>query len=460
MSAAEASETWAARLDTVRRRIEGADDGAGCAWIDALRRDSLERFREQGFPTRRLEEWKYTNIDRLAATEFEVPAAGGPLPSAQTVEELSVPLFACSLFVFIDGYFARDLSTPRAVSGDLHVESLATLRRSEPDSLRSTLAQQVDTKSHPFAALNTALLDDGAVIRLPRGETAVQPIHLVFLSTGATDSAAATHPRVVIDADADSHAVIIQDHVSIGAEVRLSNAVTEISLGPNSSVDLILLQRECDAGFVVSNTAARIDRDARLGIHTISLGGALVRNDLAVLLAEPGAACTLNGLFLGTGSRLVDNHTLVDHSVPHTTSSQLYKGVLADASRGVFRGRVVVRPDAQKTNAQQSNPNLIVSDKAEVDTKPQLEIYADDVKCSHGTSIGRLDEEALFYLRSRGIGLTRARMLLTQGFANEITSALPAAAVGEHVRELLLSQLRGSESNERDDATPGRGQTP
>ena len=345
--------------------------------------------------------------------------------------------------MFVNGHFAPALSTPRAVSGDLHVESLAALRASDPACLQRVLGQQADTKNHAFAALNTAFLDDGAVIRLPRGQAAMQPIHLVFLSTEEPGIARATHPRVVVDAEPDSHAVIIQDHVSIGGSVRLTNAVTEIALGANASVDLIVLQRECDEAFHVSNTTARLGRDARFGIHTLTLGGALVRNDLAVLLGEEGAHVTLNGLFLGTDDGLVDNHTLVDHAVPHTTSSQLYKGVLAGKSRGVFRGRVVVRPDAQKTNAQQSNPNLIMSDGAEVDSKPQLEIHADDVKCSHGTSIGRLDDEALFYLRSRGIDTAEARMLLTQGFANEITAALPAPAVGEHVRELLLNRLLG-----------------
>lgn len=436
-----ASESWVSRFDAFRGNAEASD---GAEWLAALRRDAFERFGELGFPTRRLEEWKYTNVDRIVATDFALAIADVPTPDAETVEALSVPLFACSLFVFVNGRFAPTLSTPRAVSGDLHVESLASLRASDPACLQGLLGQQTDTKRHAFAALNTSFLDDGAVIRLPRGQAAMQPIHLVFLSTDDSDSPTVTHPRVVVDAEPDSHAVIIQDHVSIGDSARLTNAVSEISLGANASVSVIVLQRECDSTFHVSDTTARLGRDARFGIHTLTLGGALVRNDLSVVLEAEGADATLNGLFLGAANGVVDNHTLVDHAVPHTTSSELYKGVLAGSSRGVFRGRVVVRPDAQKTNAQQSNPNLIMSDDAEVDSKPQLEIYADDVKCSHGTSIGRLDEEALFYLRSRGIDTAEARMLLTQGFANEITAALPAPAVGDHVRELLLARLLGT----------------
>jgi len=455
MSASATIERWAERFDAFQQRASDADhsDGSGGSeWLSALRRDAFDHFRDQGFPSRRLEAWKYTNVDRIASTDFELPAAGDAMPSRERVEELSVPLFACSLFVFVNGTFAPALSTSRAVSGDLHVESLAALRGNDLESLRGSLAQQVDTKIHGFAALNTCFLDDGAVIRLPRGQAAVQPIHLVFLTTGRGDTPLATHPRVLIDAEEGSHAVIIQDHVSVGEETRLTNAVTEIKLGANASVDLILLQRECDAAFHISNTAAQLGRDSRLSIHTLSLGGALVRNDLAVVLGDTGAECKLNGLFLGTGTRLVDNHTLVDHAVPNTTSTELYKGVLSGNSRGIFRGRVIVRPNAQKTNAQQSNPNLILSDKAEVDSRPQLEIYADDVKCNHGTSIGQLDEEALFYLRSRGIGPAEAFMLLTQGFANEITKALPAPAVGEHVRELLLTQLHRDASASRGEA--------
>ena len=210
-------ERWTAHFDAFQA---GAEAGDGAEWLRTLRRDAFARFREQGFPTRRLEEWKYTNVDRIARAELSPAPADCPAPDAETVEALSVPVFACSLFVFVNGHFAPALSTPRAVSGDLHVESLANLRAADPACLEGVLGQQADTKSHAFAALNTGFLDDGAVIRLPRGQAAMQPIHLVFLSTEDPARASATHPRVVVDAQPESHAVIIQDHVSIGNSPR------------------------------------------------------------------------------------------------------------------------------------------------------------------------------------------------------------------------------------------------
>jgi Fe-S cluster assembly protein SufD len=246
---------------------------------------------------------------------------------------------------------------------------------------------------------------------------------------------------LLITLEPGSRATLVLDHApSQGSGCGLTNLVGEIDVGANASLDLVVIQREGDESFHVSNLAARVGRDGRFTAHTVSVGGALVRNDLEVLLAEEGAECELRGLFLGSGSRLVDNHTAVDHAVPHCTSRELYKGVLSGRSKGVFRGRVVVRPDAQKTDATQSNPNLLLGDRAEIDTKPQLEIYADDVKCSHGATVGQLDEDALFYLRSRGIGQDDARELLVRAFANEIIEALP---VGGEITA-ALQQLVGA----------------
>jgi Fe-S cluster assembly protein SufD len=229
----------------------------------------------------------------------------------------------------------------------------------------------------------------------------------------------------------------VLDHSSAeGGRAHFTNAVIEVDVGANARVELTVVQRENDAALHASLTAVRLARDARFASRVVTLGGRLVRNDLCVVLAGEGAECALDGLYLGTGERLVDNHSLVDHAVPHCASRQLYKGVLGGASRGVFRGRVIVRPGAQKTDAAQTNPNLLLSDAAEIDSKPQLEIYADDVKCSHGSAIGRLDENALFYLRSRAIGEREARALLTHGFAAEILAGLP-----EPLREPLAEEF-------------------
>jgi Fe-S cluster assembly protein SufD len=224
---------------------------------------------------------------------------------------------------------------------------------------------------------------------------------------------------------------------------HFTNAISEVEVGANAHVELTLVQRENDDTFHASNTAVRLARDARFTSRVITLGGRLTRNDLAVLLAGEGAECALDGLYLGTGERVVDNHSLVDHAVPHGTSRQIYKGVLAGSSQGVFRGRVIVRPGAQKTNASQSNPNLLLADGAEIDSKPQLEIYADDVKCSHGTAIGRLDENALFYLRSRGLDEREARALLTQGFAAQVLNALPSEALRDALSAEFAQRISG-----------------
>ena len=311
-----------------------------------------------------------------------------------------------------------------------------------PERAPAGLGAQVDIKQHPFAALNTALFADAACLAVPAGAVLPQPIHLVFVSTG-NGAPRASFPRVFIEAGAGSRALVIQDHVTLGDGPRFTDAVSEVTVGENASLELVILQRESDATYHVGNLSAELARDARFAARTLTLGGAFVRNDLAARLAGAGAECDLDGLFLGAGSRLVDNHTLVDHAVPHGTSRELYKGILGDRSRGVFRGRVIVRPDAQKSDAQQSSANVLLSNQAEIDTKPQLEIWADDVRCSHGASIGRLDEDALFYLRSRGLGESAARDLLTRGFAAEVMRRIGSEPLAEALGDLLLERLRG-----------------
>lgn len=403
------------------------------AWLQALRRAAIDQFTSDGFPSTHHEDWRYTSLSSLLQARFDAPGDKGKEIDRSQVEALAHPVYACSLFVFVDGHFVPALSTPGPRAAGLPVEPLAAALSAE----RTALGQVGELKGHPFAALNTALFDDGARIRILADHVEEEPIHLVFVSTGNTVS----HPRVLIKAEPQSRARVIQDFVSLSPEAAFTNAVTEVAVGANAEVELVLLQRENDATFHISNLAVTQARDSRFTSHTLTLGGKVVRNDLNSLLAESGAEVRLTGLFVGAGDRVIDNHTLVDHAVPHCHSDELYKGILAGRSKGVFRGRVVVRPDAQKTDAQQSNPNLLLGTKAEVDTRPQLEIYADDVKCSHGSTIGQIDPEALFFLRARGFDERAARALLTEGFAAEITTGLPDAALGERVRELMREVL-------------------
>jgi Fe-S cluster assembly protein SufD len=346
----------------------------------ALRRAGREAFAASGLPDTAREEWRYTSLAALAAHEWTLAPAWAPVVAARGAE-----------------------ITPLREAG--------------------ALGDLLDLKQHPLAALATALIDGGLVVH-SAANAEVAPISL-SLAAPVGERALLSLPRLRIEAARGSRIAIVLDHTSAGRGAHFTNAVIEIDVAANAQVELTLVQRENDDALHFSNTAVRLARDARFTSRVVSLGGRLTRNDLSVVLAGEGAECTLDGLYLGTGERLVDNHSLVDHAVPHCTSKQLYKGVLGGSSQGVFRGRVIVRPGAQKTNAAQSNPNLLLADGAEIDTKPQLEIYADDVKCSHGSAIGRLDENALFYLRSRGLGEREARALLTHGFAAEILNALP-----------------------------------
>jgi Fe-S cluster assembly protein SufD len=414
--------------DGFRPATAGREDAR---WAD-VRRQARDLFAEHGLPTTRLEEWRYTNLEPLAALRPR-PAAGARAVSRGQVEAVAFPVFACSLVVFVNGNHRADLST---------ILSGGNAARVEPGPWAAPLA---DPKEHPFLALNRAFLDDGGCVRIPAGPSAGPPLHLVFAS-GGTETAGFSQPRLRIDAEAGSQAVIVQDHVSLTpGSAHFTNASTEVALGAGASLDLVVVQREGEETIHVSNLAVHQSRDSRLRCHVLTLGGRLVRNDLSALLAEEGVECTLRGLFLGTGDRLADNHTLVDHAAPHGTSEELYKGILAGRSRGVFRGRVLVRPHAQKTNARQSNPNLLLGDGAEIDTKPQLEIWADDVKCSHGSAIGRTDPDALFYLQARGIAPQEARRMLTRGFAAEVLGSIPGDALREGLGAVLDERLAGLE---------------
>jgi Fe-S cluster assembly protein SufD len=411
------------------------------AWLARLRAEALETFRAEGLPHTRLEEWRYTNVTPLAKVPFALAAPPERPVSRDDLEHHAFPVFACSVYVFVNGRFAPELSAATRLNCGTTLKSLAELRRGDPGRLPTQLGQLVDTKHHPFAALATAFLDDGAWLHVPRGAGAEQPIHLVFVSAPGPEPAL-MHPRVLVQAEPGSRLTLIQDHVSVGNAAGFSNAVTEIEVGAGAAVDYVLIQREPDHRFHVSNLAVTQDRDSTLSAHTFCLGGALLRNDASVLLAGEGAECRLDGLFVAGGRQLVDNHTLVDHAVPRCTSRETYKGILGGESRGVFRGRIVVRPDAQKTSAQQSNPNLLLGVGAEVDSKPQLEIHADDVKCSHGSSVGQIDAEAFFYLRSRGLSAETARDLLTRAFAQEILRALPTPSLADALDDVLKERLR------------------
>jgi len=431
------------RLLAAAEAAVDAAGGAEPAWLEAQRREARAAFAERGLPTTRDEDWRYTNLAPLA--ELALRPAGPTSLAREQLEALASPLFACSLFAFAGGRAVPALSSPPVLPGGARCDSLAQLFADGASDVGARLGHHVDPKAHPFAALNAAGLVDGAAVHVPRGDRVEQPLHLVFASGGRGE---VSHPRALIVAEAGSEVIVVQDHVSVGDAPGFTNAVTEVHVGAGASVQLVILQREHDAQVHVSNLQVRQERDSRFGAHTLSLSGRLVRNDLGAVLAGEGAECSLDGLTVAGGESVVDHHTEVDHAVPHCSSAELYKGVLGGAARGVFRGRVIVRPGAQKTDASQSNRNLLLGARAEIDTRPQLEIYADDVKCSHGSTIGRLDEDALFYLRARALSEARARDLLTRAFALEVLERLPGKGLAEGLDEAVSERLRRAHSSE------------
>ena len=410
------------------------------AWLRLVRRSAADAFARTGIPTTRHEEWRATNVAPIADTAFVLAP-----PATVSLDEAArfvVPGLGGPMLVFVNGRYAPELCTYGIRSAGLTVTPLADAIDRGAESLEPYLARHVDFADRPFAALNTAMFDDGAVITLADDAVADQPIQLLFLST-VTPAPAMSAPRVLMVLGTNSQAKLIETFGGIGPVRGFTNAVTEIVLGDGSVLDHYRLQRESESAFHVGHTGLHLGRSSRSSSHAVALGGLIARHDAVAVLGGEGAECTLNGLYLADGARLVDNHTEIDHAMPHGTSHELYKGILGGRARGVFNGRIRVRPDAQKTDAKQTNKTLLLSDEAQINTKPQLEIFANDVKCAHGATVGQVDHDALFYLRSRGLALTAARHLLTYAFAAEVLEELRPAPVRDHVARLLARRLPG-----------------
>ncbi len=422
------------------------------AWLRDARRAALADFQRLGFPTARRgnEAWKYTNPRPIAEAPFTL-AQGSP-GATVNLAPYELPCPRVHQVVFVDGRYEPGLSTeppseaalPSDVIGHPGdgpiVGRLADAIEYRVPVVREHLGRLASTAESGFTALNTAFLHDGAFVQIPDGVSAREPIYLLFISTGSQN--VATHPRVLVAAGRDSSATVLESFEGLDGGSYLTNAVTEVVAGPGSDLRLYKLQRESESGYHVSTTQIEQSRDSRVASVTVDLGGRLVRRDLNAVLAESGASVGLFGLYYGDGSRHVDNHTFVDHTVPGASSNEVYKGILGDASHGVFVGRVLVRPDAQHTEAHQVNKNLLLSDGAEIDTQPKLEIFADDVVCTHGAAVGQLDGEALFYLKSRGIGEDAARRLLVQGFVAEVAEAIEDDAVRQYIDSAVAERLR------------------
>ncbi len=413
-------------------------------WAHKLRRAAISRFDTLGFPTARRgnEEWKYTDVRPIARMPFRLPVKTEPANlTTADLEGFTFGQLGWGRLVFVDGRYSRHLSSLASLPADVRVINLAEAMRSPENLAEHHLAQHANYETNAFAALNTAFLHDGAVVQIPDGTLIEEPTLLLFVST-SQEQDTISHPRVLILTGKDSKATIIESYGSLTDGRYFTNAVTEIVLGAGSALTYHKIQTHSKQAFHITNTQVVLARDSSFSSMNIDIGGGLVRNNLNLLMGDEGSACTLNGLYMLDGSQHVDNQVIIDHAKPYTTSRELYKGILDGKSRSVFHGSIVVREGAIKVDARQEDKNLLLSPHAEADTKPAFWIYCDDVKCSHGAACGQLDENALFYLRSRGISEKLARTLLTRGFITEIINSIDNEPFRTHIDELVQTTLQ------------------
>ena len=404
-------------------------------WLRELRRDAFARFCEVGFPTTHDEDWRFTNVSAIAQTVFRLARNGRTHLSQKEMEPYRVAGAACQL-VFVNGRFARELSLLNNLPAGVKVSNLAREISDNPGAIEPHLGRYLDIRRDAFCALNTAFAEDGACVHIPRGTLVEEPICLLFVSS-ADDAPSMSHPRNLIVAEEDSQATFVEDYVSLNGGAVFCDTVTELVAGDHTVLSHYMIEREHKQAFNISTLRIQQGRSANVVSHSVLLGGALIRNNVHPVLAGEGGECLINGLFIGNSHQHLDNYMLVEHASPRCGSRQFYNGILDGHAHGVFHGRIIVHKDAQKTDAKQTNRNLLLSDDAQIDTKPQLEIYADDVKCTHGATIGQIEGDALFYLRSRGIDEVSARKLLLFAFASECLDRMKPGPVRRHVEELI-----------------------
>jgi Fe-S cluster assembly protein SufD len=409
---------------------------AAPVWLREARAAAMRAFTDNGFPTTRHEDWRFTNITPIVETRF---ATSGPAPTAAQIASHLFSEANAHVAVIAAGRFSHELSSLDGLPATVFVGSLAQALVTHSDNLQPALTQ-IAKGDHPFVSLNTGLFEDGVLIRVPENTIVERPIHVHVASDAASDPTV-SHPRVLISAGENSQFTVIESYGGPEGQCYFTNAVTEALVAPGAIVHHVKVQRESRKAFHIAGTFARLGRGSVFTSHNISLGGGIVRNDISAVMDGEGGEATLNGLYLADGDRLVDNHTVIDHAQPHCPSHEVYKGVLGGKARAVFNGKIFVRQDAQKTNAKQTNKALLLSDDAQINTKPQLEIFADDVKCTHGAAIGQLDEDALFYLRARGIGRLDAQHFLIRAFAGEVLQQVQPESIRARLEELMLDAL-------------------
>jgi Fe-S cluster assembly protein SufD len=411
------------------------------SWLFPIRKAAMSRFADLGFPTTQHEDWRFTNVAPIARLPFKpVLVFSQDGLDAAALNKFSFASCAGNRLVFVNGHFAPALSAILPQNNGVKITSLAAALISDSALVEKHLARQSQGEDNPFTTLNTAFFRDGAFIHVPAGQTVSEPVHLLFVST-AKETGATAHPRNLIIAEAGSKLTVIESFVSAADGAYFTNAVDELVIGANAVVEHCKFQDESAEAFHLAAINVQLGRGCDFIAHSIATGARLSRNNIGANLAEEGVECVLNGLYLTRDDQLADHHMIVDHAKPHCNSHEYYNGILDGRSKGVFHGRILVRPNAQKTDAKQTNKNLLLSEDATIDTKPQLEIYADDVKCTHGATVGQLNDESIFYLRARGIGLETARRMLIHAFAAEIIDRIRYAPAREELDKLVWERL-------------------
>ena len=413
-------------------------------WLLPVRKAGISRFAELGFPTLRDEDWRYTNVAPIAKLEFKV--ADPVVVNGAETKILEESIFAempGHRLVFVNGYFCAKLSSIKPVSGGVRIENLATAIATDSALIEKHLGKYAQTAGNAFAALNQAFFTDGAFIFVPQGQEVAETVELIYISS-AKQNGEVILPRNLIIAEANTKLTVVESYLSTANVAYFTNAVTEIVAGDNAVVEHVKLQDEALNAFHVAAIAGEFGRASHTRVHSFALGARLSRNNIRVKLAGEGLESVLNGLYLTRGEQLADHHMIVEHAEPHCASHEYFNGILDDKSKGVFHGRILVREIAQKTDAKQTNKNLLLSDDATADTKPQLEIYADDVKCTHGATIGQLNDESIFYLRSRGLGTDTAKRMLIHAFAGEIIERIQSETVRTTIDKLVWDRLEAN----------------
>jgi Fe-S cluster assembly protein SufD len=420
-------------------QFERSLNGEKSSEFHSLRTAGIAAFAKLGFPSTRHEEWRFTNIAPITGAQFQpVPTGTDERAFRSAADEHA--LDGAHRLVFIDGHFAPTLSDVSSLPAGVVLTNLRSAMKAHAELLRPHLAGLATSAENAFTALNAAFLLDGAVLSVPKGVAVERPVQFLFLATRRQEPAL-IQPRNLVIAGAGSRVTLAETYVAADGSSYLTNSVTEMWVGANAVVEHDRLQLEQEQAFHVGTLQVRQEQDSIFTSNAINLGGALTRNTITAVLNGRHAECTLNGLSLGTGTQLLDSHTAIDHAMPDCASHELYKSILDGKSRGVFNGKIFVRKDAQKTDAKQTNKTLLLSDEATMDTKPQLEIFADDVKCTHGATIGQLDEEQVFYLRSRGLGEVEARDMLTYAFAGDVIERIHLDPLKAKLEALLHARL-------------------